>query len=166
MFTSVLLLAVLLGVPSNVSNAEHVLSGINVYGTSVQSLVSTLGKPVYICNLPDDEVPGAGVKVYRWLVSTVQMEVSTHYRTVQGRVVESDVYAVDVWGPEPKGALGVTGAGVSVGGSLADLKKAYGPKFKYDASQTTLQWKDGTQLLVEFDSKGRIFHMQLMAEVE
>ncbi len=162
----ILCLAMLFTGSLHATSAEEMLSGVKVYGTPIQSVISALGRPAYVCKIPEDDLPSAGVNVYRWLIGTVQMEVSTHYRTADGRIVESDVYAVDVWGPEPKGEIGTTGAGVAVGGTLANLKRAYGASFKYDPSQTTIKWEDGTQLLVEFDSKGRIFHMQLMAAIE
>ncbi len=102
------------------------------------------------------------------------MRIGTVYYTDKKtkKVIVSKAYAVDVWGKKPRSEIGITGQGLALGDRLSKIEALYGKK--YDKQKITkdehtfvlIQWKDGTQLSIDFDKNEKISHMQLIAEVE
>ena len=59
----------------------------------------------------------------------------------------------------------MTGSGLTLGGTMADLQRVYGARFLRKADGVTLQWRDGTELRVKLVG-GKIVSMLLLANVE
>jgi hypothetical protein len=152
---------------------EHVLSGINVYSTLFTEAVKRMGAPT---DFKVKEIlagsPPAGTVSYVWRKNGVRLEAAAHYFEESGKRIESVLYSVEVWGVKPGlGEVGRTGAGLSLEASLEEVKKLYGDRFLKGRTSkgllyVQLEWGDGTQLNLDFDSRGRITHMQLIANVE
>jgi hypothetical protein len=153
--------------------SEHMLSGINVYSTLFTEAIRRLGAPT---DFRVDEIlvgpPPAGTVSYVWRKDGVRLEAAAHYYEENGKRIEGELYAVDVWGSRPTiSGVGRTGAGLGLGDTIEDVKKHYGARFF--KSQNTkgldhivVQWSDETNLELDFDRSGRIIHMQLMASIE
>jgi hypothetical protein len=148
---------------------EHVLSGINVYTDNIVAVIKRLGKPENYTDVPLADGPaGSGERTYNWIRDGVRLRVGTQYHTGRSPigVIESPPMIVDVWGPRTVQMIGSTGTGLSLGDKIAKIKRLYGSHFHEDTGAVTLEWKDETTLIVDFDSGGAVKHMQLMAAVE
>jgi hypothetical protein len=151
------------------SKPEHVLAGVNVYRGKMQSIIQRLGKPTKFSEVPLADGPeGSGERTYEWLHQGINVRVGTDYYTDKEskKIVESAPLVVDVWGSQPGHSLGSTGAGLSLGDNSEKVKRLYGPRYQKDKSSITLQWKDETTLVIDFNGTGTIKHMQLLAAVE
>lgn len=82
------------------------------------------------------------------------------------------MFSVDVWGSAPNDGLGKSGRGLTLGSTLQQQKALYGDRFfvsstdKGKVKSVLLEWHDGTQLVIDYNSNGRISHMQLSANIE
>ncbi len=130
---------------------EHVIAGIDVYKTSVDSLTARFGKPVSFKKYPQTEEAGEVV----W-----QVKGSIVHATMNA---DGTSYAVEVSGA-PSEAVG-TSKGLKVGASLADAERVYGTRVLRRGDQVTYQWKDETELRLRFAGK-QIASMLLLANVE
>ncbi len=148
---------------------EHILAGINVYDGKIETVVKNLGKPLKYTDTASDDGPvGSGERTYEWIRDGVRLRVGTEYYTdrTTKRVVESAPMIVDIWGTAPDQGIGTTGSGLALGEDVRTAARHYGVRFHRDKAGITIQWKDETTLIVDFDPHGIINHMQLMAAVE
>ena len=131
--------------------AEHVLAGIDVYKTSVDSLMTRFGKPVSFKKYPQTEESGEVV----W-----QLKGSTVHASMNA---DGTAYAVEVSGAPSE--VADTGRGLKLGASLADAERMYGTRSLRRGDQVTYQWSDETELRLHLVGK-RIQSMLLIANVE
>ena len=151
------------------STPEHVLSGINVYSTNPTAVERRLGKPKKIKDEPQPDYPGSGFVYHWWEIDGVQLCASLRYEPRNGRRVTSVLDVVEVWGTRPtKGGIGITGAGLALGDTLSDVRRHYGSSMSSSQRGRFLQiyWKDGTELEITIDDRGRINRMRLLAQLE
>lgn len=156
--------------PSKIAEGkpEHMLAGVNVYNSRIESVIKRLGKPDKITSTEDrDGPPGSGERAYEWDRYRVRMRVATEFRTdtVSKRIIETPAMIVDVWGVQ-RGKFGSTGKGLSLGANIEEIRRIYGPRFQKDAHSVIVQWKDETTLVIDLNHKGHIVHMQLLAATE
>jgi hypothetical protein len=149
---------------------EHMLSGIDVYKTTIAEVIKMYGEPTSKRDIPAEGVKDGvgGTRDYIWERKGLRLLAGTGYHNEH----ESEVYNVDVWGSAPEGELGKSGRGLTLGSTLQHQKAVYGDRFfnssgdtKY-VSSVLIEWHDGTQMVIDYDVKGRIFHMQLSADTE
>lgn len=151
------------------SKPEHVLASVNVYSDKISSVIQRLGKPTNYSDVPLADGPeGSGERTYEWFRKGIRVRVGTEYFTDKGskNIVESAPMIVDIWGSGAKSKLACTGAGLSLGDNTAKIQHLYGSRYQRDKSSVTLQWKDQTTLVIDFNDTGSIKHMQLLAAVE
>jgi hypothetical protein len=155
--------------------SEHVLSEIDIYKGNIRQIIARLGKPDKFEDKAVSDAPkGSGERSYYWKQQGTTLRVSTEYYTdrISHAIIESPPSIVAIWGHSATGGFSTTGTGLSLGATIDSLKKIYRTRFlhgKNAANQheyVTLQWDDETTLYVDFDSKGRVCHMQLEASVE
>jgi hypothetical protein len=150
------------------SKPEHTLAGVNVYGDKIESVIQRLGKADKITDSTNADYPsGSGERSYEWNRGGIRARIGAEFYTdkTSKKVIESAPMIVDVWG-EHEGLLGRTGRGVSLGGTLFQIMKVYGPRLHKDLHRVTIQWKDETTLVIDLNSAERIVHMQLLAATE
>lgn len=165
---------------------ESFLCGIDIHSTTIEQAVVILGKPNQVVTTADEKVfegknyneyPAGVDNAWRdfiWTIKGVKLRLYSGYYIDQKthQRVQSGIYAVDVWGSKPIGKMGVTGQGLDLGDPLSKVKKIYGKLFvqnrKADTRQLYLliEWKDGSQMNIDFDEKNRINHIGLSAEME
>lgn len=155
--------------------SEHVLSEIDVYKGDIHQIIARLGKPDKFEDKEGSDYPkGSGERSYFWKWHGTTLRVGTEYYTdpPSHKIIESPPIFVDIWGHSATGGFSATGAGLSLGATIDSLKKIYGTRFLHGKNAATLreyvtlQWNDETELDVDFDSKGRVCHMQLAASIE
>ncbi|MBZ5696846.1 MAG: hypothetical protein LAN36_15980 [Acidobacteriia bacterium] len=167
---------------------ESLLCGINVNWTPIARVLEKYGKPIKLPDYPNESPnpPGGGERKYEWdFESGITMVVYTMYSdkptgTPQDPFPAGEyAYAVDVKGSSPRGELGRTGRGLALGDTLDRVKRIYGPRFLLGQNTLTrfnyvvIQWidprtrkEDDTTMDIDFDSHGRISHIELAADVE
>jgi hypothetical protein len=163
-----------------IGKQERILSGIDIYKTTIAEVIKMYGKPASRRDLPVKGVKDGvgGYRDYIWEFNGLRLLAATGYHNDK----ESGVYSVDVWGAAPQGDLGKTAHGLALGSTLEQQKALYGDRFfvsstygkklpsgpdtKGKVKSVLLQWRDGTQLVIDYDSKGRVSHMQLSADIE
>jgi len=153
-----------------VGKPEHMLSGIDVYKTTIAEVIKIYGEPTSKRDLPAEGVKDGvgGQRNYTWEKKGLRLAAWTWYHNDH----ESAVDGVDVWGPGPYEKLGETGRGLRLGATLQQQKALYGNHFfvssrdKGRVKSVLLEWRDGTQLVVDYDPDGHISHMQLSANIE
>jgi hypothetical protein len=151
------------------SKPERVLAGVNVYSDKISLVIQRLGKPTNYSDAPLADGPeGSGERNYEWLQEGVKVRVGTEYYTDKEskKIIESAPMIVDVWGSKTDPKFGCTGAGLSLGDNIAKAQRLYGSRYQKDQFSITLQWKDETTLVIDFNDTGTIKHMQLLAAVE
>jgi len=149
---------------------EHVLCGIDVYKTAVTEVIKAYGEPTEKRDIPAVGLKDGvgGERNYTWVKVGLRLAVWTGYHNDH----ESSVYGVDVWGPAPQGELGKSGRGLALGSTLQQQKAICGDRFfvssrdKGKVKSVLLEWRDGTQLVADYDPDGHISHMQLSADIE
>lgn len=149
---------------------EHMLSGIDVYKTTIAEVIKIYGEPTGKRDVPAEGVKDGvgGERNYTWEKKGLRLAVWTGYHNDR----ESGVYSVDAWGATSNDGLGKSARGLTLGSTLQQQKALYGDRFfvsskdKDKVKSVLLEWRDGTQLAVDYDSNGRISHMQLSANVE
>ena len=130
---------------------EHVLAGIDVYKTSVDSLMTKFGKPVSFKKYPQTEESGEVV----WQLGGSNVHACM--------IADGTAYAVEVSGAPSE--LADTGKGLKLGANLAEAERVYGTRFLRRGDQVTFQWSDETELRLHFAGK-QIQSMLLIANVE
>jgi hypothetical protein len=149
---------------------EHMLCAIDVYKTTVAEVIKSYGEPTRKRDVPAEGVKDGigGERNYTWEDHGLRFAVWTGYHNER----ESRIYSVDVWGAATNGELGKTGRGLALGSTLQQQKALYETRFfvsskdKARVKSVLLEWQDGTQLVVDYDSCGHISHMQLSANIE
>jgi hypothetical protein len=146
---------------------EHMLCGIDVYKTNFKGAEATLGSPSYSSDIKVTYFPkGWGFRLHVWNIHMASLFAYSSYRSQQDPA-EDQMYEVEIYGLAPSGIFGRTGAGLSLGCDLACVERIYGSRFyRQSPHDILLEFSDGTQLTVGFDSGGKIYHMMLVAEVE
>jgi hypothetical protein len=147
---------------------EHVLAGVNVYRGKVADAVRRFGNG-RVENHSDSDYPaGSGERTYRWQINGVRLQLATVFRTdwKTRRLIEGPPQVVDVWGDSPADRATSTGAGLSLGGTLADVIRLHGRQFERGENWVIVQWRDETTLVVDFNGSGRITHMHLEASID
>ena len=148
--------------------SEHKLCGIDIYRTHVQQIKAVYGQPTSTSYSPLKDTDTV-FSEYVWQKSDLKLRASV-YRGKDG--TENEAYVVDVWGSHVDGQLGMTSQGIKLGCTIKCIQSRYGKRYMITQGTPAtpksllLEWKDGTHLIVNFDSGGKINHMQLMADVE
>ena len=146
--------------------SDTVLSGVDVYVSTIAAVEKWMGKPARIEDLPErDNI--AGGRNYEWRRPGVRLVLGTW----DDQGPHSIAYSVEVWGAKPDGIIGTTGKGLRLGSKLASVRRIYGSRvrrLKRDDGtlQVTIQWRDETRLDLYFDWQGRVNHMHLLASTE
>lgn len=151
------------------SKPEHILSGIDVYKTTLKQVFVTYGKPTSKVDIPPEGVKDGvgGERAYTWKKEEMRLIVGTAYHNKH-----ESVCSVDVWGSAPGNRLGKSGRGLALGSTLQRQKALYGTRFFVSSGQIgkvkflLLVWHDGTQMVVDYDTTGRVSHLQLFADIE
>ena len=130
---------------------EHVLAGIDVYKTSVDSLMGKFGRPVSFKKYPETEEAGEVI----WNLKGSVLHASMN--------ADGTAYAVEVSGTPS--AFTSTGKGLRLGESLKEVQRDYGNRFLRRGDLVTLQWSDETELRLHLAGE-RIVSMLLIANVE
>jgi hypothetical protein len=137
------------------NSPEHELSGIKVYGTKLKKVIALYGQPT------TREKDKQGLALYIWKKGGIKLQVGTAYDHPE------NVYAVDVWGSKPNGALGKTGKGLTLGCDLECVKKIYHPKLiQPSPSEAIIAFSDDTRLQVGLDASGHVNHISLVGAIE
>jgi hypothetical protein len=147
---------------------EHVLAGIDVYRTLPTDLSARLGPTVKTEVFNGDRALGWESTHYWWLKTGVRLRVATQSFLRNGAPPRVRLSDIDVWGPvRGPNRIGVTGAGLGLGDSMARVVRCYGSRLSVDGGSegttVVIQWPDGTSLTVDLDKGGRIVHIQLSA---
>ena len=146
---------------------EGQLGPVRLEYTSKNDLVKIYGPPLEDKTFPDDHDKSRGERSYIWKVDGQKFGVGTWFRP-QG---ESAIDSAQVWKGQGENAL-MTGRGLKVGNSLSDVRRIYGKRFKLGRRIDTkrlyifLQWRNGTELHVDFGPDDRVDHMLLIAPLE
>ena len=134
---------------------EHELSGIKVYGTKLKQVIALYGQPT------GKEKDKQGLPLYIWKKHGIKLQVGTAYDDPE------HVYAVEVWGSKPFGALGKTSQGLTLGCDLQCVKRIYHPKLiQPSASEAVVAFSDDTRLQVGLDASGHVNHISLAGAIE
>ena len=134
---------------------ETVLSGIDVYRSTLKQVIAMYGKPA------SQEKDAQGLPIYIWQKSGIKMQIGTDYDNPE------KVYAVHVWGAKPAGKLGLTGKGLALGCDKDCVKKIYGDRIiEHHPDEAMVVFVEGTELTIGFDDHGHINHLALVGEVE
>lgn len=159
---------------------EHLLSGIDVRNSTIAEIIKIYGEPTSKRDIPAEGVRDGvgGERNYIWESNGLKFGVWTGYHNEK----ESGINSVDVWGNAAKGVLGMTGRGLSLGSTIQQQKTIYGDRFFVSSTfgkmlpsgpdprgtvkSVLLEWRDGTQMVIDYDSNGHISHMQLSADIE
>ena len=144
--------------------ADDVLSSVNVYKTTINQIFTRLDQPTRTIDVLEDKNDG---RDYEW----DRGEIKLFLGTWNDKGNNSIPYSVEVWGKRSVGILGITGRGLKLGHTLADVRQVYGDRFsKYQQDdgtlRVTIQWQDETTFYLYFDHSGKIDHMHLMAATE
>jgi hypothetical protein len=145
---------------------ERRLGFMTLEKTTVSDLVTRYGKPTEIKNHTEDNDLTRGERSYSWRLADCKLRVWTWFYPGH----ESAVTAVDVWGNRPSQGCS-TSRGLSLGSSMADLRKTYG-RFQHNRKSTDhtlyalVEWRDGTQADVDFNHNNKVSHIQLSTSVE
>jgi hypothetical protein len=152
---------------------EHMLSGIDVYKTTIAEVIKMYGEPTSKRDIPAEGVKKGvgGERNYIWERNGLRLGAWTYYHDDQ----EAGVNGVDVWGTAPNEGLGKSGRGLALGSTPQEQKALYGDRFfvsstygkmlpsgpdpKGKVKSVLLEWHDGTQMVIDYDSNGRISHM-------
>lgn len=148
---------------------EHVLAGVNVYGDTIERVITRLGKPNKVESTTTSDYPtGSGERSYEWEKGGIRLRVGTDFRTDarSHQVNESAPIAVDVWGERRSSRYGKTGQGLSLGADVPTIRRIYGSRFVRNRHSVTIQWSDQTTLTIDLSVTGRVVHMQLAASQE
>jgi hypothetical protein len=136
---------------------ETVLAGIDIHHTTIASIEKTDGPHDAMYAVPPNPYP-PGTKLYKWGRLTVTLKVLT-----EPKGSSEVIRAIEVEGEGEPGdkAINKTGRGLKLGAKAGDIHKLYG----VDAANgsATLQWSDGTTLIVTLNDKNRVHKMELRA---
>ena len=146
--------------------ADTVLSGVDVYKSTARQVTAKLGTPTKVADVPSSR-DVAGGRDYEWQRDDARLQLWTW----NDKDDESVPYSAEVWGTKPAGGIGITGRGLKLGATLADVRRLYGARFsktRHDDGtlQVIVQWQDETTLYLYFDRRGHIDHMHLLAQIE
>ncbi|SRR6266700_2853375 len=110
---------------------ETALSGIDIYSANaereIQALIRSLGNPTR-----QQSDAKNGTRDYYWESDGPDLKI-TEIRNSSARF-EPRIISIEVWGRHSKGKNGMSGAGLSLGDTLADARRAYPFGFKYSTS--------------------------------
>jgi hypothetical protein len=161
--------------------AEHVLAGVNItsftaedevghkyldFKTTITDIETRLGKAGQKRTKGAVWGEKSGACEYIWMKPEAWILVTT-FCDADGSH-DSGVYAVVVSGFSRAKAW-KTERGLGLGETISDVKRIYGTRFdiqtntKTGKKWLTIQWTDGTELNLRFDSKGRIRYLSLTA---
>jgi hypothetical protein len=146
--------------------AERLMAGINIEHTTIAEAVKTYGPPKREDH-PDPDDPSRGQRSYVWTMAGVRLEVGTWFQPGQ----ESEITSVDI-SNAGRPPTWKTGRGLFLGGTIADVRRLYGPKFLEGHKVTTnaryvlIQWRDGSEMHIDFGKDERIVHIYLSASLE
>lgn len=147
-------------------SSDTILSGIDVYKSTVKEVIAELGQPTRIIDVPDTG-PVAGGRDYEWQKGSLKLVCGTW----NDKGEDSVCYSVEVWGTGSGNKIGTTGRGIRLGSPLADIHRIYGERMLLNKlgngdTQVTIQWHDDTTLYVFVNKKGHIDHIHLLASTE
>jgi hypothetical protein len=131
--------------------AEKTLCGIDVNKSHASDLLARFGKPITYEKYPATK----DAAEITWNRGGSRIHVYVN--------IDNVTYGVEISGSPASDAT--TGRGLSLGQTLADLKRVYGGRFEHNGSKITIQWQDGTELRATL-LKGRISRLMLVAPVE
>lgn len=146
--------------------SERVLAGITIDRTTLAEAEKLYGKPGREDH-PDDGDPSRGQRRYFWDRSGVRISAWTWFQP--GR--ESAITAVEIFGSR-RADQWKTGRGLYLGATIADVRRVYGQRFLSGRNAKTgnryllIQWRDETEMDIDFGAQGRIVKIQLAISVE
>jgi len=166
-------------------NSEMVLAGIDIssflvpdehgmhhddFRTRVPDVVAKFGR--FSRREIRGDTPGkeTGECEYVWAKPHVQL-ATTIFCSEDGSTDLTGIHHVVVSGTSRE-AKWKTGAGVGLGDSISDIRRAYGSRYVVyhtlpeKTRELMLQWPDGTELSFRFDSSGRINYVSLRVAIE
>lgn len=144
---------------------ERTLGFITLEQTTVGDLVKRYGKPE-VKSYPDDGDASRGERSYDWQLADCRLSVGTWFQPGK----ETAVTSVEVWGGKASHECS-TGNGLSLGASMADLRRIYG-RFQQGRKSTDqslyalVEFRDESQADIDFDHADKVNHIQLRTSVE
>jgi hypothetical protein len=146
-------------------DADYVLSGINLYRTTISETIARFGNPIRV-RVAARKGKLAGGRDYEWKRGDVEIRVGTCY----GHGVEELLCSVEVRGKKPVEENAVSARGMRLGASMAEVRRLYFSSRRLlsapsampddDEALVTVKWPDGTTLYLHF-ADGRVNHMIL-----
>jgi len=136
---------------------ERSLAGINFTQTGTADIEKMYGAHSAMIAVTEEPYP-AGTKLYKWGRLTVTLKVLTEPEA--GHDVIRDI---EVRGEGEPGnqLINRTGRGLKLGAKTSEIKKIYGIDGVSGAN--TLQWPDGTTLVIDVSEAGRVSRLELRA---
>ena len=136
---------------------ERLLGGVDIgldHGTRAKELLARLGKPETY-----KKTDSMDCGQMMWVKGGSKLKAYIGCGKVHA---EDSAVAVEVSGTPSD--LTRTGAGLTLGATLADVKRLYGPRFARRSSRITVQWSDETELRLTLRG-GKIIRMMLVANL-
>ncbi len=148
--------------------SDAVLSGFEFYNSTIEDVITKLGKPSAINMLRT---------ITEGTLTFVERSYEWQRKECLLRIVAAEAYgrntieSIDVWGTGPDGEIGTTGRGLKLGDSVSEARRIYGLRLYFGV---TLSEKSSSPFLspngcplapepilrVDFDKTGRINHMK------
>lgn len=144
-------------VPNNSGAPETVLAGIDFLHTHIPDVQQMYGEQEAMYAVPPNPYP-EGTRLYKWGRLTVTLKVLTE-PSPAGEAIR--VISVEGEGEPGKKAINQTGRGLSLGSKAGEIRKLYGVEPVNGTA--TIQWPDGTTLIVGINNKDRVNKLELRA---
>jgi hypothetical protein len=143
--------------PKAAGEPETVLAGIDVHHTTIAAIQKMYGPQDSMYAVPPNPYP-AGTKLYKWGRLTVMLKVLTE-PSDSGEIIR----AIEIEGEGEPGdhAINKTGRGLKLGAKASEIDKLYAVGATNGTA--TLQWSDGTTLVITVNEKNRVRKMELRA---
>lgn len=151
-------------IPENLvakGKSEKTIAGIKLMGFTLKRIKKFYGNPT--------KVDGDN---YYWnksgVVLHVMMAIGSTFENGKWVKVGSEYIGyVEISGKQNLAQICKTGAGLSLGATVADVRSVYGKKYQVrrstnrQSSKIFIEWKDGVSMEVYFDNEGKINKLSL-----
>jgi hypothetical protein len=130
---------------------DYRLSGLNLYRATIDDAITRFGTPTYPTHFSKIQ-ESLGGSDYEWKRHGLLMQLHTCH---DGKTLCS----IEVHGTKPDDNFGMTGNGLKLGNTMADVRRLYFGRFSTEpddgASRVTLVWSE-TIMYLYFDDARRI----------
>lgn len=136
---------------------ETILAGINTRTNSIADVQKLYGQQQGMFAVNSGGYP-EGTKLYKWSRLTVTLKVLTEPSTA-GEAIRA--IQVEGEGEPGKKPINRTGQGLSLGDKAGKIKEVYDTEPVNGSA--TVNWPDGTSLIIGLNDKGRVSKLELRA---